>query len=151
MGASGEMADLHTYRSQRLQFRVCVFTLPGCGGVCRAQHHQELGSALGSKGNLGAHQAAEQMLGPQRSSRWGLMTVEGEEAEGHGRDAWFWLQEPSGCDSQVGPLVGGRLGAKGSQHWAKPSLRHWRGVCAIVHVHTEGSECWGQSPGDTHV
>lgn len=119
---------------------VCSHCLCGCGGAWGAWHHQELGGALGSEGHLGAHQAALQTLGPQRSGRWGLVTVEGEGAGDTAvGDAWFWPQEPSGCDSQVGLLVGARLGAKVSPCWAKPSLRHRRGVCANIHVHIEGS------------
>lgn len=79
---------------------MCVFTLPVWLRWCvGARHHQELGAALASEGPLGAPRAAQQVLGPQRSCRWGLATAEGGEAGGRGGDAWFWRQEPSSCDS----------------------------------------------------
>lgn len=122
--------------------RVCVHTACVVVAVC-GEHGIIRSWALprGPRGT-GAHQAAEQTWGPQRSCRRGLVTVEGEGAgDSLVGDAWFWPQEPSGCYSQVGPLVGARLGAKVSQCWAKPSLRHQRGVCANIHIHIEGSRC----------
>lgn len=77
--------ELHTHRSPRLQSEcVCLLCLlRRCAGGTASSG---AGRCLGSEGRLGAHQAAEQMLGPQRSSGWGLVTAEGEEAGGRGGD-----------------------------------------------------------------